>query len=51
LALALYFLGLSIRDLLFKKVIKITEINTTKLDIQTSAFQDIELDTNEELTR
>lgn len=41
LSLVLYWLVLCCRDLLFRQRIIILEVGSTKLDIQTSAFQDI----------
>jgi hypothetical protein len=41
LSLLLYWLVLCCRDLLFRQKIIIIEVGSTKLDIQTSAFQDI----------
>lgn len=35
-----------IRDIFYKKTVKIGELVSTKLDIQTSAFKDIEMETN-----
>jgi hypothetical protein len=51
LSLALYGLIICIRDIFYRKVIKITELGSSKLDIQTSAFKDIEMETNEEITK
>ena len=51
LSLILYALVVQIRDIFYKKTVKIGELISTKLDIQTSAFKDIEMETNEELTK
>jgi hypothetical protein len=41
LSLFLWLIVLNIRDLLYRKNIKIKEVATTKLEIQTSAFKDL----------
>lgn len=41
LSLFLWLIVLNIRDLLYRKNIKIKEVGTTKLEIQTSAFKDL----------
>ena len=46
LALVAYLLVLKMRDLLYRKIIKIKEIKSTKMEIQTSAFKDLEMETN-----
>jgi hypothetical protein len=47
LSIILYGLVICIRDIFYKKIVKIQNVVSTKLDIQTSAFKDIELETNE----
>lgn len=42
LSLILYGMILNIRDIFYRKVVKIKELQPTKLDIQTSAFKDLE---------
>jgi hypothetical protein len=49
LSLTVYWLVLIFRDLLYRHTIVIAEVVSTKLDIQTSAFQGLEMDTNMEL--
>jgi len=39
------------RDLLFRKFITIQDVVSTHLDIQTSAFKDIDIDTHDEITK
>lgn len=51
LSLLLYLLIIYVRDLLYVKVVKIKEVISTKLEIQTSAFKDLDMHTNEELTK
>jgi hypothetical protein len=51
LSIILYALAVCIRDLFYRKVIKIHQVISTKLDIQTSAFKDIDMETNEEITK
>jgi hypothetical protein len=46
LSVVLYWFILCCRDILFRQNITITEVGSTKLDIQTSAFQDLEMETN-----
>ncbi len=48
-SLTAYWLVLIFRDLLYRQTIVIAEVVSTKLDIQTSAFQDLEMETNMEL--
>jgi hypothetical protein len=50
LSVLLYWLVLCCRDILFRQEIVIKEVGSTNLDIQTSAFQDMEMATNDELT-
>jgi hypothetical protein len=40
-----------VRDWLYIKVVKITELVSTKLEIQTSAFKELDIRTSEELTK
>ena len=51
ISLALYLVYLAFRAMLYRKVIKIKEVTSTKMEIQTSAFKDLELGTNEEITK
>jgi hypothetical protein len=36
-----------VREFLYKKAVKVREIVSTKLEIQTSAFKELDIDTNE----
>jgi hypothetical protein len=40
-----------VRDILYVKSVRIKEITSTKLDIQTSAFKELDIYSNEELTK
>lgn len=41
LSIVLYVLAICIRDIFYRKTIRINQVLSTKLDIQTSAFKDI----------
>lgn len=43
LSLILYALVIQVREIFYKKTVKIGDLISTKLDIQTSAFKDIEM--------
>lgn len=46
LSLTLYWLIVCFRAIFYRQEFLITEVGSTKLDIQTSAFQDLEMETN-----
>jgi hypothetical protein len=47
LSLSLYRALLNLRDLFFRKFITIQDVVSTQLDIQTSAFKDIDYEQHE----
>jgi hypothetical protein len=51
MSLLMYLLVIYVRDWLYIKVVRINEIVSTKLEIQTSAFKDLDIRSNEELTK
>ena len=51
LGVCFYILVITVRDLLYRKIVTITEVVPTRLEIQTSAFKDLDIETNEELTK
>lgn len=51
LSLLLYLLVIYVRNWLYVKVVKISELVSTKLEIQTSAFKELDIRTSEELTK
>ena len=46
LGLALYLMVMRIKDILYKRTVRVKQLMSTKLSIQTSAFKDIEISTN-----
>ena len=51
LGVCFYILVITVRDLLYRKIVTIIEVVPTRLEIQTSAFKDLDIETNEELTK
>ena len=51
LGIGIYILAMKVREFLYKKTIKVKEVISTKLEIQTSAFKELDIDTNEQLTK
>ena len=48
---SLYLTVLSVKKMLYIKTVRIKELKSTKLEIQTSAFKELDIDTNDELTK
>jgi hypothetical protein len=51
LGMSIYMLVLAAKEYLYKRTVRIRDLVSTRLEIQTSAFKDLDIDTNEEITK